>query len=301
MVDVKPIDVLTDRSLAQWYVEDEVYKGMKLAPLLGYGETKARRYDFFTREKTAEELFAEGVIEKPMPSAAGSELTLVNSGEMEVESTRMRQHGYRYIVENDMMEEAPEAFLQDLQDLAYGISTFIESSSAVAITSAAVDKNIALEDGNWDTSTQIAVDLSNFRSFMQRLDQRESDLDTLLYNGTNLDELRKYIIKKDGIDNLKMIGQDISYQQFMHYYIANGISEGSLYGWNSARKPGSIIYRKLKGSYEPAKIQNGAQYRPVVNMCILNHDGMRPKTEYQFGVEFAIPITRPNYLFMNNI
>lgn len=296
MVEVKPLDVLTDRNLVQWFVQDEMYKGLVVAPKLRYVETEARRYDFFTREKSAEEAFSEGIIEEPMPSAAGSDLTLIRTTDVEVDSARMRMFGYRYVVDDDMKKESPEAFLADLQDLSYGLAIHLETATVAAIKSAATDAGMNLNDGQWNDSAEIGKDLSDMTTTYARMDVKGANLDQLFYNATTLDYLRHYIIDQFGLPYLDEQGNDISFKNMMHYYVSRGLEDGETFGWNSQLPPGAIVYRKLKGSYADMKAGTEA-YRPIVNMKMIPHDGLKPRTEYQFGIEYAIPIPRPNYIF----
>lgn len=295
--EIKPINVLTDRNLMQMFLQDEVMKGLVVAPKLKYVETDAKRYDFFTRENTSREVFDNGYMEEPMASAPGSELTLVKGSAMQADSTRLIAHGYRYIVDVDDMNSSPESFLMDIEDMCFGLAQGIEDAANASLIANATASSATVNDGVWSTSAKIAEDISGFqREFLTR--DIRGNLNTLFVDATNFGELEKYIIATEGIKQLQKNGNMINYPSSMFNHYAPGMTHGSVVGFDDAMPPASVVYRKIPGAYQPPQVKPGTeQYMPVVNAKVIEHDGLMPQREYQFAAVYSVPVQRPKYIF----
>lgn len=296
--DILPGDILSDQYTAQVYVTDEVVKGLVIAPTLGMDSTEEDHVDWYRRESTSKQMFQKNLIEKPMPSKHG-ELLQVSGSELTPNNEYMNTFGYKYTVTQYQIENSPQPFLYDIQDLCYGISQAIEDSAVTTLTSVASASPATINDGTWDQSTQIAEDLSNFdEEYLER--DINGVLDTLFYNSKQFGALRNYIIATEGVKNLVKNGNAIDYSGMFHNY-APAVTAGETFGFDSKLPPAQIIYRKIPGAYEPIATKPGTEdYLPVINMKMIDKDGpgLEPVREFRFGACWTIPVARPASIFV---
>jgi hypothetical protein len=308
MVEVNPIDILTDQTLAQYFVTDEVVKGMTIAPTLKMLATTAKRYDFFVRRHTSKEAADLNLVEEPLPSTPGSELTLVSSTTMQPNSQRLVRYGYRYKIETDSLEESPESFLMDMQDLCYRMARSVETNAAnVLITNGSqygIDTNFSPNDGAWETSSRISEDVNQMRrNYYKR--EISGDLNQLFYDFDHHTYLGDFIIRTEGTDALDAQGPNINYSSITHTYASaldldeTGPTNGIVFGYDKTSPPAVIAYRKIPGAYSPVTTEPGTEdYMPIVNMKILpDTNDMTPIREFQFGVECTIAAPLPKKIY----
>lgn len=301
--EIKPETILLGpaaqaRDQAQLFVTDEVVKGMTLAPKLGFATTEAKRINWFTREKTSKEQFDDNLIMEPMPSEK-AELVQVSGMELTPQSERVKTFGYMYSVDLADMEDSPESYLMDIQDLCYGITKAIEEDAAATTIAAATASSFTPLDGNWDDSTTIAKDIRGYKSEYNDRDINGA-LTDIFPNGTNFNELGNYIIDTEGIQNLKEetrgASDVITYAGLDFWRTALGVTEGTLLGWNANIPPGLIKYRTIAGGYKPMTTKPGTEaYLPPINMKIEDTEERRMETvrTFKFAASWRVAITRP--------
>lgn len=301
--EIKPESILIGdakkvRDNAQLFVTDEVVKGMIVAPKMGFATTVDKRINWFTREKTSKEQFDDNLIMEPMPSERG-ELLQVSGMELTPNSERVKSFGYMYSVDLTDMEDSPESYLMDIQDLCYGITEAIEVDVVSTAIAAATASTFTPLDGNWDDSTTIAKDVRGYKSEYNNRDIKGALTDIFL-NGTNYDELGNFIIDTEGIQNLKEetrgTADVITYAGLDNWRTALGITEGTIFGLNAALPPGIVKYRTIPGAYKPISTKPGTeQYTPVINMKIEDTEERRMETvrTFKFSASWRTAITRP--------
>lgn len=300
------------RNNAQLFVTDEVATGLNIAPRLKFLAQEGRRYNFYKRNKTSKELFDEGLTPdiSEFEVADGAQLLEVSGTELTPDSEVIINKGFRYIVPISDLEDSPESFLQDIEDMSYAISVAIESSATTKLLAEATSAGVSLADGVWSTSTKIKNDLRNFKSAFRKKGVR-GPLDTLFYNGTNQDELANYIMDTEGNQNLQEDGDVINYSSIDNIYVEDGLSEGSTIGWSSQSQPATIVYRKIPGAYTPIQdntsnasqstiMKDGTQgYLPIINMKVVDSDagGLEDVREFRFGAHWTVAVQRPGNIF----
>lgn len=301
--EIKPETILLGnasqvRDNAQLFVTDEVVKGMILAPKMGFATTEDKRVNWFTRAKTSKEQFDDNLIMEPMPSEKG-ELLQVSGMELTPQSERVKTFGYMYSVDLADMEDSPESYLMDIQDLCYGITKAIEDDVADTAIAAATASTFTPLDGNWDDSTTISKDLRGYKSEYNNRDIKGSLTDVFV-NGTNYDEVGNFIIDTEGIQNLKEENRGttdvITYAGYDIWRTGLGVSEGSILGWNALLPPGLVKYRTIKGAYKPTTTKPGTeQYTPAINMKVEDSEEkrMEPVRIFKFSASWRTAITRP--------
>lgn len=166
--EIKAEDILLGpvnrvRDNAQVFVTDEVVKGMNIAPLLGFQVTEDKNVSWFTRDKTSKEQFDENLIFKPIPSEK-AELLRVSGMELTPNRERVVTVGYQYAVDLNDLEESPQSYLMDMQDLCYGIADALETDASSNLITYAPACNYTPKDGAWNTSTAVANDIRGYRS-----------------------------------------------------------------------------------------------------------------------------------------
>lgn len=297
--DIKPEDILTNQGNAQLFVTDEVVNGLNIAPKLGFLKQAGKRYNFYSRDKTSKEIFDEGLMGKPQPSAKGSDLLMISGTELTADSKELLTKGFRYVFHEGDYLDSPESFIMDMEDMCYAIAVTMETSVAAACIAAAVESSATIKDGVWSTSSMIAEDLTGFL-FEYRRRGVKGPLDTLFYNATNQEELANYIMAVEGIKNLIKNGDVITYNAIDHIYAANGIDEGKTLGWSSVSTPGKVVTRTIPGAYTPIKVKDGTQGQlPAINMKLIKGDGegMEPIIDLRFGAHWTTAITRESNIF----
>lgn len=297
--EIKAEDILLGpanrvRDNAQVFVTDEVVKGMNIAPLLGFQVTEDKRVNWFTRDKTSKEQFDENLIFKPVPSEK-AELLRVSGMELTPNSERVVTVGYQYAVDLNDLEDSPQSYLMDIQDLCYGIADALETDTASTLINNAPSCSFSPLDGNWDDSTTVAKDLRGYKSEYSRRDIKGM-LREIFLNGTNYDELGNYIIDTLGVAGLDEEEDLIRFVGLNNRRTAIGVSEGSLLGFDSQLPPGYIHYRSIPGAYKPVETKEGtASYLPVINMKVEDDESnrMEPVRIFKFGASWRTAITRP--------
>jgi hypothetical protein len=297
--EIKAEDILlgpkeTVRDNAQLYVTDEVAKGMTIAPKLGFSDTESKWVSWFTREKTAKEQFDENLIMKPMPSE-NAELLEVSGMELTPNNERVITWGYQYSVDLNDLNDSPESYLMDIQDLCWGITEAIETNVAAVLISAAPNCTFSPLNGDWATSTTIAKDLRGYRSEYAARDIKGMLRETFL-NRTQFDQLGNWIIDTEGIAALKETDETITYGGLNNNYAAFGIADGAILGFDSMLPPGLVKYRKMVGGYKPITSKEGTeQYLPVINMKVEDTEvrRMEPVRTFKFAASWRTAITRP--------
>lgn len=286
------------RDKMQVYATDEVVKGMTVAPKMGFATTESKRVNWFTRDKTSKEQFDDNLIMEAMPSEKG-ELLQVSGTELTPESERVKSFGYMYSVDLADLEDSPESYLMDIQDLLYGITEAIETDAAATLIAKATASTFTPLDGNWDDSTTIAKDIRGYKSEYNNRDIRGT-LKEVFLNGTNYDEVGNYIIDTEGIQNLKESTQNdtdvIEYAGYNLWRNKIGVSEGTILGFDSDLPPGLIKYRTIKGGFKPITTKPGTeQYMPPINMKIEDSEErrMEPVRTFKFAASWRVAITRP--------
>lgn len=301
--EIKREDILKSPGTAQLFVTDEVATGLNIAPKLNKITQKGRRYNFYKRDATSKQIYEEFFKDEPMDVTKGAQLMEVSGSEQVPDSVPLFSKGFRYIVIKEDYDDSPESFLLDIEDMCYVISATIEKTVRDAVVAAAVAAGIkaALHDGPWDDSTEIAEDLRGFKADM-RTRGIKGTLDQLFYK-EQYDELGNYIIRTEGIQNLKEEGDVITYGSIENIYAENGPQDGETFGWPSAAKPGAVVYRTIPGAYTPIKTKPGTEdYLPVINMKIIESDGegLDPIYDIRFGAHWQVPIMRENNIFYQN-
>lgn len=301
--EIKPEDILLGpankaRDNAQLFVTDEVVKGLVIAPKLGFASTEDKRVNWFTRDKTSKEQFDENLIMQPLPSEKG-ELIQVSGMELTPNSERVKSLGYMYTVDKSDLEDSPESYLMDIQDLVYGLTEALETDAGAALIANASASSFTPLDGNWDDSTTVAKDIRGYKSEYNDRDIRGALSDVFL-NGTNYDELGNYIIDTEGIAQLKEETRGsvdvITYAGLDFSRTAIGVSEGSILGIDKNLTPGFIKYRSIPGAYKPIETKPGTeQYTPVINMKVEDTEErrMEPVRTFKFSMSWRTAITRP--------
>lgn len=293
--EIKPEDILSNRDEAQVYVTDEVLKGLVVAPKLGFAAKESKRVNWFTREKTSKEQFEDNLIMEPMPSEEGSELIQVSGMELTPNSERVQTWGYMYSVDLADLEDSPESYLMDIQDLCWGISKAIETDATATLIAKATASSFSPSDGNWDDSTGIAKDVWGYQNEYSNRDIRGM-LRQAFVHGTNFKELGDFIIDSQGLNNFMQREGVIDYMGTEFNRAAVGVSEGSILGFDDLIPPGFIQYRTIKGGYKPITTKEGTEdYLPVINMKIEDSEErrMEPVRTFKFGASWRTAITRP--------
>ncbi len=299
--EIKREDILKNQGNAQLFVTDEVATGLTIAPTLNKIVQTGRRYNFYTREKTSKQIFQDFFAEEPIETAKGAQLIEVSGSEQTPESVPLLSKGFRYIVIKEDYEDSPESFLMDIEDMCYVIVAAIENSvkDAVNANAPTPSSRADLHDGPWDDSTMIAEDLRGFRNDMRHRGIR-GRLDLLFHSADSYDNIGNYIIRTEGIQNLKEENDVIDYGSVKNTFAEFGPASGQTFGWPSAAPPGAIVYRKIPGAYTPIKSKEGTEpYLPVINMKIIESDGdgMDPVLDIRFGAHWSVPIMRKNNIF----
>lgn len=298
---LKREDILKNQGNAQLFVTDEVANGLTIAPTLNKTSQTGRLYKFYTRSETSKEVFDGFFAGEPIETSKGAQLTEVSGVEHTPEGIPLLSQGFRYIVLKEDYEESPESFLMDIEDFSYVISAKIEQSCYDAAIAAAptAGTKAALHDGPWDDSTEIAEDLRGFRADMRSRGVK-GPLDTLFYESDNYDELGNFIIRTEGIQNLREENDVIQYGSIGNTYAENGPANGTTFGWSSKALPGTIVYRTIPGAYTPIKAKEGTKDTlPIINMKIIESegDGLEKVLDIRFGAHWAVAMTRPDNIF----
>lgn len=294
---LSPLDIVSDQYNAQLYVTDEVIKGLRIAPKLGFSSITGKSVPWFSREKTSKQMFDENLKMEPVPNEKG-DLMMISGSELTPDNRRVETFGYRYVVDKEDLETTPEPFMADIQDLCYGISKAIEIDVATKLKAAATESTATVVGGVWSASTQIPECLRSFKSEYMKRDIN-GHLDLLFEHADNYDELGNFIVASEGQNNLKEQDNIIDYASIQNTWAANGISEGEVLGWYSGLPPAKVVFRKIPGAYTPITQKPGTEQFPVINMKIIDNDGkgMDPVRDFRFGASWAVPITRPASIF----
>jgi len=293
--EIKPETILSDRDAAQLYVTDEVLKGLVVAPKLGLAAKKSKRVNWFTREKTSKQQFEENLIMEAMPSEEGSELIQVSGMELTPNSERVQTLGYMYSVDLADLEDSPESYLMDIQDLSWGISKALETDAVATLIAKGTASPYTPLDGTWDTSTGIAKDVWGYQNEYSNRDIRGMLRQTFIH-GTNFKELGDFIIDTEGADKLMQSEGVIDYMDVAFNRAAVGVSEGDILGFDDLIPPGFIQYRTIEGAYKPITTKPGTEaYLPVINMKIEDTEERRMEKvrTFKFAASWRTAITRP--------
>ncbi|MEA4957549.1 hypothetical protein SDC9_30518 [bioreactor metagenome] len=296
--DFTPFDIFDDRYLAQLFVTDEVVKGMTIAPLLGMDTTEAKSVDWFTREHTTQELIDKNLIQKPMPAAQGAQLLEVSGSELTRDKKVVETFGYKYVVDQQDLEDNPKPFLEDIKDHCYQIANKIEDSIVKALITAATISSAEIIGGSWSASTKIDECIKGFADEYLFRDIN-GFLDTSILSEERYKNLTDFIVATEGMDKLKEKEGVVDYNN-KKFNFARKMSPDAFLGWYSELPPGDVMYRKIKGCYEPIAQKEGAEeYIPAINMKIIDSDGkgMDPIREFRFAASWMVPILRPQSIF----
>lgn len=297
--EIKAEDILLGpvnrvRDNAQVFATDEVVKGMNIAPLLGFQATEDKNVSWFTRAKTSKEQFDQNLIFKPVPSEK-AELLRVSGMELKPNRERVVTVGYQYAVDLNDLEESPQSYLMDMQDLFYGIADALETDASTALINNAPACNYTPKDGAWNTSTAVAKDLRGYRSEYAKRDIKGM-LREIFLHSDNYDELGDYILDALGVAGLNEEEDIIKFLGFNNRRTAIGVPEGSILGFDSQIPPGYIHYRTIPGAYKPVTVKEGtAGYLPVINMKVEDDESnrMEPVRIFKFSASWVTAITRP--------
>lgn len=294
---LSPLDIVSDQYNAQLYVTDEVIKGLRIAPKLGFNSITGKSVPWFSREKTSKQMFDENLKMEPVPNEKG-DLMMISGSELTPDNRRVETFGYRYVVDKEDLETTPEPFMADIQDLCYGISKAIEIDVATKLKAAATESTATVVGGVWSASTQIPECLRSFKSEYMKRDIN-GHLDLLFEHADNYDELGNFIVASEGQQQLKEQDNIIDYSSIQNIWAANGINEGETLGWYSGLPPAKVVFRKIPGAYASIKQKPGTEQYPVINMKRIEDDGkgMDPVIDFRFGASWAVPITRPASIF----
>ncbi|KZX16641.1 hypothetical protein MBCUT_06790 [Methanobrevibacter cuticularis] len=296
--DFTPFDIFDDRYLAQLFVTDEVVKGMTIAPLLGMDTTEAKSVDWFTREHTTQELIDKNLIQRDMPSAHGSQLLEVTGSELTRDKKVVETYGFKYKVDQQDLEDNPKPFLEDIKDHCYRISNRLDNSIVKSIINAANISSVDVIGGPWASSTKIDECIKGFSDeYMFR--DINGFLNTSILSAERYKNLTDFIAATEGMDKLKEENGVVDYNNKKFHFARNTPSNAFL-GWFDQLPPGDVIYRKIKGCYEPIAQKEGAEaYTPAINMKIIDGDGegMDPIREFRFAASWTVPIIRPQSIF----
>lgn len=297
--EIKAEDILLGpvnrvRDNAQVFVTDEVVKGMNIAPLLGFQVTEDKNVSWFTRDKTSKEQFDENLIFKPIPSEK-AELLRVSGMELTPNRERVVTVGYQYAVDLNDLEESPQSYLMDMQDLCYGIADALETDVSSNMITYAPTCNYTPKDGAWNTSTAVAKDIRGYKSEYAKRDIKGM-LREIFLHSDNYDELGDYIIDALGVAGLDEEEDLIRFLGVNNRRTAIGVPEGSILGFDSQLPPGYIHYRSIPGAYKPVEVKEGtAGYLPVINMKVEDDERnrMEPVRIFKFSASWVTAITRP--------
>lgn len=298
MKDFEPFEILDDRYLAQLFVTDEVVNGLTVAPLFGMDTTEAKSVDWFFRPHTTQQLIDNNLTAKPMPAAKGAQLLEVSGTDFTRDKKVVKTFGYKYVVDQQDLEDNPKPFLEDIKDHCYIMANNIDNGCITSAIDAATEANVNIRGGPWASNTEIDRCIKGFSDDYQFRDIK-SFLDTVILAETNYKQLTDFIADTEGMDKLKEVDGVVDYYQ-KKFNFAKNMQEGEFLGWGSELPPGDVIYRKIKGCYEPIAQKEGAEsYTPVINMKIIDGDGegMDPVREFRFAASWTVPILRPHRIF----
>lgn len=268
-------------------------KGLRLTQYLNKDEVPSRsNYTYFSEKSTAAADIADGTQAKPERVAPGADLTVVRASDLQADSTPVEVRGFKFVIENQKLEENPGFFMRYMQRLSYGIGSEIEAYAYARVAADAAAGTATLTDGVWATSTGIGKDILRMQEAFQD-DSLPDKLTGIFYDATNHRELKEYMDSVGAVDGNYDNQEEIPYKGTKHIYGGSNMVHGTSIGFDLSSPPTTVAFGKVEGAYSPDVLQGMEGFKPIINVKVTPEEGLYPKTIIEMASETAFVTELP--------
>lgn len=262
-MDTPVNDLLFNRNFLQARITTQVAKGLRITPYMNKDKVEnADTYTYYQEKATPEEDLTSGVSKGAKKVAPGAELEVVRTSGMKGESIPVETRGFKLVIDIKKLKQNGQSILRYITKHAYYVGRDIETDMVNALKSGGTASTASLNDGVWQTSSDINKDIRAMKSAYHD-DSLPMELNTFCFDETNFDELANYKEALTG-KNYNFPEFDDGPDRFM--YGGQRMTHGTCLGFDRDMPPATVAYDVNPNAFNPKVLKGMEGYVPFINV-----------------------------------